>query len=290
MLPAVIGQHIRNVAFYLTFDCNLRCSYCINHQGAGRESLPANPPQMTPEQWIMAANRFNSEDSPPIVLQGGEPMLCPGLYQILRETENRVKFEIKTNLTIDENWFIREVPPEKFARAGIIVSYHPEQAEFFRILDRIQNLRSYGFRVGLYAVNHPLYDTHLRWAQKIAIEHGIELHLKEFVGEWRGQFCGTLRYPDAVSGKRLRTVRCRTCEVLVGPGGQVYRCYADLFDGKPPIGHILDRYFDEATIATWRTCNQYGRCSPCNIKVKNDPIQGFQDYSSVEIEFLEESP
>jgi len=66
-------------------------------------------------------------------------------------------------------------------------------------------------------------------------------------------------------------VRCRTTELLIDPGGDVFRCHRDLYSGETPIGNILDPefYIDEG----FRECDSYGFCNPCDVKLKTNRFQ-----------------
>lgn len=284
MLSKISGDYIKNVAFYLTWDCNLSCSYCLNRQGLTRY-LPKKG-RMKPDLWIRAANRFSPPGSPPVVLQGGEPTLYPGLVRIIRESDPGVSFEIKTNLNFDTEQFMADVPAARLAREGIIATYHPEQMRARDLAPKIKMLRAHGYPLTLYAVYPPRLASRawLLLDREILRRHGIKLHFKPFVGFHRGRVYGEMRYPGAVdSPDNLQQVQCRTCEILVGPGGQVYRCYAAMFGGWPPIAHILDDRLSEETIKAWRKCDRYGQCSPCNIKARYDPARGLLDHASAEI-------
>ncbi len=79
-------------------------------------------------------------------------------------------------------------------------------------------------------------------------------------------------------------VLCKTTELIVGPGGEVYRCHHDLYEGFPPIGNLLDEAFQIKDI--FKPCSVYGFCNPCDIKVKTNR---FQQYGHTSIEIIRES-
>jgi MoaA/NifB/PqqE/SkfB family radical SAM enzyme len=238
---------------------------------------------MRPENWVQAANRFSAPGSPPIVLQGGEPTLYQGFYDILQHADSGVGFEIKTNLNFDVEIFKFKVDRTRLLRAGIIATYHPEESRIWFIIDQLQRLQEGRYKATLYAVYHPQFRAKLWLAKIICKLNGFDLIFKPFVGLWKGKVYGKMRYSGAVFSPHLRQVKCRTREILVGPDGSVYRCYADLFMARQPIGHICHERFSEDDIKTWRDCDRFGACSPCNIKVKDDPDQEFINYSSAEI-------
>ena len=109
---------------------------------------------------------------------------------------------------------------------------------------------------------------------------GIDFRFKEFLGTHEGVLYGQYKYPGAVDGGALQSVDCRTSELIIGPSGGVYRCHSDLYEARAPIGHITDAAFtiDEA----FRACEVFGRCNPCDVKVKTNRFQKF-GHTSVEI-------
>ena len=51
---------------------------------------------------------------------------------------------------------------------------------------------------------------------------------------------------------------------------------------RDPIGHILDEDLTEAHIGLFKECRYYGKCNPCDVKVKTNRFQIF-GHTSVEI-------
>ena len=87
-LPAEVSY----IGAFLTLDCNLNCSYCINNTdfGADRKTTfkligSSKLTTMTPDLWVKAFNRLEGLTMP-ITLQGGEPTIYwggKGIGQIL---------------------------------------------------------------------------------------------------------------------------------------------------------------------------------------------------------------
>jgi hypothetical protein len=93
---------------------------------------------------------------------------------------------------------------------------------------------------------------------------------------------GLLSYPDACSRKSGQQVSCRTTELLIGPSGDVYRCHADLYEGRAAVGHILDPCLN--IDPGFRKCDNFGYCNPCDVKLKTNRFQE-NGHTSVEIKF-----
>lgn len=284
--PIKIKPEHNYVAFFLTLACNLRCPYCINLYSGnlrrGREK------QMGPEDWISAANRLILRSDLPLTLQGGEPTIHKGFYKIVSEVKEEIKMDLLTNMSFDVDEFIKNVPVSRFTReapyAAIRASYHPGQNDIESLIKKTIRLQDAGFRVGLYSVLHPSPELkrHILEVKERCAKLGIDFRTKEFLGEWEGKLYGTYKYEGSVSGKAIGTCECKTTEFIVGPGGDVYRCHSDLYAGRDPIGHILDEDLTEAGIGLFKVCRYYGKCNPCDVKVKTNRFQIF-GHTSVEI-------
>lgn len=288
-------EHHNYVAFFLTLGCNLRCPYCINLHGGGSRSDRARGRHMEADQWIQAANRLRLRPDLPLTLQGGEPTLHPGFFRLVKEADPALRMDLMTNLMFDVEAFIRNVPVWRFLReapyAAIRASYHPGQNDLDDLIHKTLRLQEAGFRVGLYGILHPdpELQRHILESRDRCLALGLDFRTKEFLGEWEGTLHGTFRYEGAVAGPSLKTCTCRTTEILVDPAGLVYRCHADLYDGFGPIAHILDEDFSEDQIERFRPCQRFGRCNPCDVKVKTNRFQEF-GHTSVEIDGIGDTP
>lgn len=285
LLPIVPKADHNYVAFFLSFACKLKCSYCINlHDNASR----AKRQYMSADNWITAANRLVLRDDLPLTLQGGEPTLYPDFFRFVNEVKPEVKMDLMTNLMFDVDEFITNVPVWRFMReapyAAIRVSYHPGQNDIDDLITKTIKLQKAGFRIGLYAIEHPdeQLRSHILATQERCLKMGLDFRLKEFLGGHDGVMYGTFKYDECVSAQTIRQCECRTSEIIVDPSGYVYKCHADLYIGRNPIAHILDADFCEDCIDEFRECLYYGTCNPCDVKVKTNRFQVF-GHTSVEI-------
>jgi sulfatase maturation enzyme AslB (radical SAM superfamily) len=243
---------------------------------------------MTGGEWAEAVNRLALRDDLPLTLQGGEPTLHKGFYTIVNNVKKEIKMDLLTNMMFDVDQFILEVPVWRFSRrapyAPIRVSFHPGQNDINDLINKTQRLQEAGFRVGIYGIEHPdksIYKEIIA-AKERCEQRGIDFRLKEYLGEWKGILYGTFKYEDSIGGSERGKCLCRTSELIVDPAGYVFRCHADLYSGREPIGHILDEGFTERQLDIFRPCDFYGRCNPCDVKITTNRFQQF-GHTRVEI-------
>lgn len=268
------------IGAFLTLQCNLRCSYCINRFGdlsSGRRLLSGS-------EWVEGLNRIIAPCDLPVTLQGGEPTLHPDFIDIVTGIKPEMNIDLLTNLETDLKIFTNLIPPGRMRRdapyASIRVSFHPESMKIELLAKRVRQLLDAGYSVGIWGVLHPKQEKEIRAAQDYCLARGIDFRTKEFLGEYEGKMYGQLSYPGACKRKGKKTVSCKTTELIIGPDGGVYRCHSDLYAGRTPVGNILDPELKIS--AEFRSCDFFGECNPCDVKLKTDRFQSF-GHTSVEI-------
>lgn len=278
--PVVIPDTYNYFAAFLTFVCNLKCSYCINHF----EHRIIKRNITSGKDWVRALNRVVNRPDLPVTLQGGEPGMHPDFIYIINNLKSELHLDILTNLGFNIKEFIRKVDPERIKRkspyASIRVSYHPEQMALDELLKSVLMLLDRGFSVGIWAVMHPVYEKRILEAQARCKDLCIDFRLKEFIGEYKKKLYGTYKYKEACFKKDKKKVLCKTTELLIDSETNVFRCHADLYAGVNSIGSILDADFKIED--KFRDCVNFGYCNPCDIKVKTNRFQQF-GHTSVEI-------
>lgn len=281
-----IPDEYNYIGAFLTLNCNLSCSYCINlnEQGSNRRSVLRQT--MSGNDWVRALNRLeiNREDLP-ITLQGGEPTLHKAFFEIINGVDDAIKLDLLTNMIFDVDAFIAKVPSKKFTReakyAAIRVSYHPNQNKIEDLIEKHHKLRDAGIYVGIYSVMVPSNQAHIKQVQQKCLDEGIDFRVKEYLGFDGEEWHGTYKYPEAISQSLNKYCECKTTELIIAPSGHVFRCHSDLYENRTPIGHILDPDFDIEQIH--RPCHVFGHCNPCDIKVKTNRFQEY-GHTSVDIQ------
>ncbi len=280
------------IGVYLTNKCFLSCPYCITNQRGPfiNEKLYAELP---PPLWIAGLNRLEPPPGIPVTLEGGEPFLYPGIWELLDHV--RHKIDILTALP-------PHVTPRRFQELKslewnkrpspyptIRVSYHQGQNDYRDLIRRIKELQEI-VSIGLFHIEHPAYPEVTQEIRALARREGVEFRTKEFLGEWNGRLYGRYKYPDACVGRPTRGhVRCRNSVFPIAPDGTVYRCHSDLYGGFAggAIGNINDPALTMEI--KYRDCDHYGTCSPCDVKIKTNHLQQF-GYTSIDVLFDAETP
>jgi len=286
MKPIILPQHYNYIGVFLTLNCNLGCPYCLNTQNGGRRERR----HLSPSEWIKGLNRLISRPDLPVSLQGGEPSIYEGFFDVIQGIKPELKIDILTNLSFNINEFIKKIPPQRINRvapyAPIRVSYHAWKMNLEELTKKILALMKAGFRVGLYGLEYPEYKEKNEKAKKICADLGIDFRIKEFLGYYKGKLYGTYKYKDACVGwVTKKRVWCKTTELLIAPDGKIFRCHRDLYNNENPIGHILDEDFEIKDV--FRSCNYYGCCNPCDVKLKTNR---FQIFGHCSVEIREENP
>jgi sulfatase maturation enzyme AslB (radical SAM superfamily) len=280
-----IPETYNYIACFLTFDCNYRCSYCINYFGKNRLHAKA----LSGREWVKGLNRIVSRDDLPITLQGGEPSLHPDFVSIINAIKPEIQLDILTNLQFDVKEFARRVSPKRLKRgspyASIRVSYHPEVMKLDELIAKTLFLTERGFSVGIWGVVHPKYEQAIYEAREECARRGIDFRTKEFLGTYRNKLYGQYKYRGAFDGHN-RGVQCKTTEVIIGPDGSIYRCHSDCYHHRNPIGNILDNNFQIKD--TFRPCNRFGDCNPCDLKWPK--FDRFQQSGHCSVEIVFEAP
>ena len=268
------------IAAFLTLNCNLNCSYCINKHNA------INPRKLlTGYQWVTALNNIQSRLDLPITLQGGEPSLHPDFYHILNNIDPVLNIDLLTNLTFNIYEFMDKVNPGRLKRnapyASIRVSYHPDFMEVITLTNRVFLMKERGYSVGIWGLDHPEHKEDNAIISKICKYKGIDFRLKEFLGWYNGKLYGSYRYEGACDGAvSSKKHLCKTSELLIAPDGKVFPCHAHLYRDNYSIGNIDNFTLKEI----YYPCEEYGTCNPCDVKVKTNR---FQEYGHTSVEIKE---
>ncbi len=285
MKPIAVPDSYNYVGVFLTFGCNLQCSYCINNF----EGNSLKCATISGIEWVRLLNRLHIRGDLPVSLQGGEPSLHPDFIYIINNIKPELNIDILTNLTFDIDAFIKLVNPDRIRRnapyASIRVSYHPETMDLQETTEKVLKALDKGYSIGIWSILHPFYKDQVLEAQEACIKRGIDFRTKEFLGEYSGTLYGTYKHEGASERNTTTTVLCKATELLVDPQSRVFRCHHDLYNCINCLGRLSDDNFQIED--KYRRCEYYGFCNPCDIKVKTDRFQQY-GHTSVDIKFLDQ--
>lgn len=283
MRPVVVPDTYKYIGVFLTLSCNLSCSYCINHLVGlkqGRKLLKA-------DEWARGLSRLKLMNDIPLTLQGGEPTVHSDFYGIMKNIPENLSVDLLTNIQFSPDEFFKHISPARINRdapyAAIRVSYHPEVMKLEPTIEKVQRMMELGYKIGLYGVLHPSQEEEILRAKEICLGLGIDFRTKEFLGMHEGKLYGHYLYADSVFAESTKNCLCKTTELLIDPFGDVFRCHHDLYNKINPVGNILDENFQIDD--SYRPCAFYGKCNPCDVKVKNNYKQEF-GHTSVSIKLL----
>jgi len=212
MNKLTLSEGLNYVGLFLTFDCQLKCGYCINRYGG----LHKPEYQLTGDEWIEGINRISFEESLGGSLQGGEPTRHPDFYKIINATKG--PYDLLTNGLFDIDYFLDNTNPNIFRKspgratgkwfASVRISYHVREWDIDnqngyenRLIRTAGKLKSEGYLVGFTCPNHPDYQDKINAFEKRALGNGLLFQRKEFLGMHKGKFHGTFKYPTGLCGK-----------------------------------------------------------------------------------------
>jgi len=286
-----IPKEYKYISAFLTMRCNLSCSFCLNSLGNNDGFNRKKFQEISGKEWVNSLNRLDSRPDLPITFGGGEPFLHKDFIYILNNLKPELNIDILTNLhfgktKIEE--FVSKIDTKRINRdapyASIRVSYHPEQMNNGEtLIENVKRLKDKGFNVGIWVVNHPSPENNLAITQMQfrCKDSGIEYRLKDFTGKYKGDIYGDYsKYFNSILEKDTKDCMCKTSELLIGPNGQAYRCHRDLYQEENSIGSVIDSDFQIRDI--FRSCDKYGQCHPCDVKLKTNHKQEL-GHTSVEI-------
>jgi len=273
MKEIILPPEINYIGVFLTLRCNLNCAYCINHHGDFNLSQ-----EMSAKDWVAGLSRITTRPDLPISIQGGEPTIYSGFYQVVNALyyQQRKHLDLLTNGMFDLRDFCGQVPTPAFKRgakyASIRFSYHSKMSPI-ALATKVWELQNRGYEVGIWGLdNNPQLNKPMKHLCECL---NLDFREKEFLSDKDG----TYKYPNALDRKKKLHVWCKTSELLIGPSGHIFRCHADLYANRDWIRHILD---ENTPTFTFRECVNYGFCNPCDVKLKTNRLQE-PGYCAVEI-------
>ncbi len=237
------------ITWNIHWSCNYRCSYCF-FDGKWAEYGRRNVYQ-TVDEWMGHWKRlYEKYGRAYVTINGGEPFAYPNFLEIIRRLAKiHWPINITTNTSLHLPEFLDTVDPE---RVSLSVSFHPQYHEIEAFIERLERIRSRGFKGCNNFVAYPPFLGRLNATLDRFVAAGHSLKVIPFVGEHAG-----VKYPegyneehkrllgmkdDWMEHKRHRGMLCRAGHrsALLLPDGNVTRC------GQIGDRAIFGRFFDES--------------------------------------------
>lgn len=259
-------DHFHFWSAYLTLRCNHSCPYCIQGYGLpSRAKLPVFE-ERGADEWIAGLNAIEPKPFK-IVLQGGEPTLHPGCFEIIEGLRGFEEIHLYTNLFFDPAELAAKVKVN-LPRLRIYASFHPPcEKDLKAYAERLRALMNLGqpnlvVRNALVRSpqNLPRFNEHVA----AFAELGLSTDSLDFQGVVDGKLVPE-GYEEGFGLHSRKKVWCRCRQVNIAPNGELYNCatrvyrkdkasYGNLFSSEPlrfPAGFV--------------PCDDYGFCNPCTI-------------------------
>jgi MoaA/NifB/PqqE/SkfB family radical SAM enzyme len=277
------GEPALSFTWDLWYACNYRCSYCWWEMEDLWDKLAEQNRVLPAARWAQVWERIHRLHGPArIDLIGGEPLIYPGIGELLRELSRLHAVQVTTNLSLPEDKLAALAAPLSPERVRFNASFHPQFAPLEEFTARLDLLRARGFAPGVLFVPWPPLLAELERYRRWFRDRDYPFTLMTFQGKWNGA-----SYPDAytgaeraliagmidhqdraledgerryrLDGERTKGKLCHAGRVYanVKGNGDVYRCGQDAF-GRQPMGNILDPEF--RLLPEARPC-PYERCS-----------------------------
>jgi sulfatase maturation enzyme AslB (radical SAM superfamily) len=281
MTKIELPKSFNYIGMFLTFSCNMGCSYCINRYSTLKAIAPLDYKKL-----IKGLLRIQTRDDLPITLCGGEPTVHSHFYSIVNTLHKEGKtLDLLTNGMFDFATFKKKVKPGTFSRkakyASIRISLH-QTTDMYKMVLLARSLMYCGHTVGIWGIDRPDFKEKNEKCKELCNRFRIDFRLKEFLGIYKGRLYGTYKYTNAVHKEVTQEVNCKPSELLIAPDGYVYSCHANLYAHRNDTCNIMDNVI--SNLDNYHYCTQFGKCNPCDIKTK---FNRFQEEGHCAVEIFE---
>jgi len=221
--------------------------------------------------WSGWLRLFRSLPPSVIDLSGGEPLLFPGFFNLLKLDKH--KYALSTNLQDTAGYHtLLNINPIIFA--SITCSYHKNGIDPEPFAERVAHLKAKGFNVNINIVDHPTYDLDGsdRYVLSLFEDAGIHYSISPFED------------PKLIA-KGITTYRCNAGvnTFTITPDGSVYRCLS-WYRSK----HREEGYMGNAFKGTWEPYDSKQKCTlNCEIYNILNKLHGQPNMFSTYVEELQ---
>lgn len=232
------------VRAYLTLRCQLNCEFCVNTHVDGGIHLHEYP-LLSPVQWIRIFNSLGRD----IVITGGEPLLYPGLGEIVPGVDPELDITIYSNLMIplkgDTAWLRRK-------GLSLYVSYHPSYGDDTVFMENVRLLKQLSVPFTIHAIDVMGREK----LEKMCADRLAGCAVNIIIDKDQRKLF------ESSAKMFKKRVRCQRSIILIAPDGCRYQCVSRMVRRVKPLENLLK----EPLSAECRTvvCGDYGYCAPCD--------------------------
>jgi len=242
--------------------CNYRCPYCFFY-GQWQKLSKFNK-YFSVEQWIDAWHRiYEKYGSVHIIISGGEPIIYPSFFDLIKELLKEHTIEIITNLSCSQEQLVDFMNHLPLNRLEFGISFHPLFTSFETFLEKVLFIKNKGI---FFTINYVAYPPELRrisYFKDKFIQNELDIIILPFRGEYND-----IVYPQGYTEKEKSSIynlssslslvqkkqldqfmnlnksKGKLCYAgqryaRINPDGQVLRCAPD----KKILGYLFDRDF-----------------------------------------------
>lgn len=220
-IDANTGIPDRQISFNwdITSKCNFRCPYCwfFGKWAEINSSDKVIPLDKLEKFWSRMHEKHGQVK---IFITGGEPFLYPQFTDLIISLSRWHKVEVVSNLSWNPRPVIKKLKSENIR---IHPSFHQLFSEFEEFLDKLALLREHGLAGSPSFLAWPPQIKTLRQYDKKFKEHGIEMFVQPFFGEYNG-----VQYPDGYSNEEINIIS----PYLGERGGKTFQTKKQITKGK----------------------------------------------------------
>jgi len=175
------------------YKCNYRCPYC-SFYGQWQELSEFNK-YFSVEQWIAAwQGIYEKYGSAYIIMAGGEPIIYPSLFNLIKELSKKHKLDIITNLSCAKTQLVNFVNQLRSHNLYFSASFHPLFTDFEAFLEKVLIIKEKGILSGINYVAYPAGLKRISYFKDKFNEKGLDIVILPYRGEYNN-----IVYPQGYS-------------------------------------------------------------------------------------------
>jgi len=174
-------------------NCNYTCPYCSLTQ---ENKHVIDGLVLTPDEWEVNWRRiFEHYGSGTVEIRGGEPVLYPQFFEIVKRISAFHACRIQTNLSQEVKEFVSKLNPQ---RVVFNLSFHLGRSSLEAFLEKALLLKKQGFSLVVYYLAYPPGISSIPYLKRRFAEVDLQLKITVFWGKYNKK-----AYPDSYTEEEL---------------------------------------------------------------------------------------